>query len=455
MSSPAQSRFFLDHACIDFTSQGELTLSGRTASSLLEEFGSPLVVMLEDVIRANCREYRKRLSIYPQSRIYYASKAFLCLGMCQILKEEGLGIDVVSAGELYTALKAGMEPQNITMHGNAKSPDEIEMAVGAGVGRIGIDKLDEIQLIAQAAAARGMVQEVLLRISPGVRPSTHEYVQTGQEDSKFGFNMAGGAALEAARSIQAQPSLRLVGIHCHIGSQILDGSPFRVAARAMLEFYALLKRELGAPLTELNLGGGLGIRYQPEQHPPLVAQHYEVLCDTVLSICQELGLEPPVLCDEPGRSIVGEAGVTLYTARSIKKIEGVRNYVGVDGGMTDNPRFALYGARHYALNASRAGWQQTAEAAALPEGAGLWAIAGKCCETGDMLIKDQPLAEPKAGDVIAMFCTGAYTYSMASNYNRVPKPAVILSGDHGQAVLIRRETPEDVAKLDELPAWLM
>ncbi len=454
MSDQSPTHFFLDHACIGFTAEGELTLSGRRASELLEEFGSPLVVMLENVIRANCREYRKRLSIYPRSKVYYASKAFMCKGMCRLLQQEGLGIDVVSAGELHTALSAGMDPEMITLHGNAKSPTEIEMAVAARVGRIAIDKLDEIQLIADSARAAGIVQKVLLRISPGVKPSTHEYVQTGQEDSKFGFNLAGGAALEAARSIQAQPDMQLVGIHCHIGSQILDGGPFRVAARAMLEFYAQVQREIGAPLSELNLGGGLGIRYQPEQHPPLIAQHYEVLCDTILSICAELEIEPPVLCDEPGRSIVGEAGVSLYTARSIKKIEGVRNYVGVDGGMTDNPRFALYGARHYAINASRGGWQQTDLAAALPGSSGLWTIAGKCCETGDMLLKDQPMAEPKAGDVIAMFCTGAYTYSMASNYNRVPRPAVILSGDHGQAVLIRRETPEDVAKLDELPAWL-
>ncbi|MCC7479709.1 diaminopimelate decarboxylase [bacterium] len=454
MSANSPQGFFLDHACISFSAEGELQLSGRPVSELLAEFGSPLVVMLENVIRANCREFRKRLEIYPRSRVYFASKAFMCKGMCRLLQQEGLGIDVVSSGELYTALSAGMDPQQITLHGNAKSPDEIEMAVNSRIGRIAIDKLDEIQLIAEAARRQGLRQKVLLRVSPGVKPSTHEYVQTGQEDSKFGFNLADGAALEAARSIHAQPDLELVGIHCHIGSQILDGGPFRVAARAMLEFYALVQREIGAPLDELNLGGGLGIRYQPEQHPPLIAQHYEVLCDTIISICRELEIEPPVLCDEPGRSIVGEAGITLYTARSIKKIPGVRNYVGVDGGMTDNPRFALYSARHYAINASRGGWQQTQAAAKLPDNEGLWSIAGKCCETGDMLLRDQPMAEPKAGDIIAMFCTGAYTYSMASNYNRVPRPAVVLSGDNGQAVLIRRETPEDVAERDMLPAWL-
>ena len=444
MDSTTESNYPLGGE-IQLDEQGELLLSGHSASGLIARFGSPLVVLLEEVIRRNCREYRRHLESYPRSRVYYAGKAFLTTGFCRLLEQEGLGLDVVSAGELHTALCAKFPPADILLHGNAKGEGELKRAIEAGVGRIAIDNFAEIEVLERLTSELDKTIKVLLRLAPGVRPETHEYVQTGQVDSKFGFNMAGGAAEEAVRRVLAVPALELVGLHCHIGSQILDLAPFEVAAKAMMEFYARMKNTLGAPLDELNLGGGLGIRYQAGDNPPSIAEHLERLCRTVLDAAREQKVEPPVLIDEPGRSIVGEAGVTLYTVQGVKRIPGVRNYASVDGGMTDNPRYALYQARHPVLLANRAGEQADDEP---------WSISGKCCETGDMLIHDAMLPALQPGDLIAMFCTGAYTYSMASNYNRVPRPAVVLVGPGRASLLARRETPEDVARLDQIPDWL-
>jgi diaminopimelate decarboxylase len=445
------SSFFLDHDSIGFSSSGELTLAGRTATSLVAEFGSPLVVILEDVIRGNCRRYKSRFGNYPRSRIYYASKALLTKGVCRLLQQEELGIDVVSSGELHTALSAGVPAANIVMHGNAKTQAELDMAVQAGVGRIVVDNFADIARLARMTAG-GRQIDLHLRIAPGIKPDTHKYIQTGQVDSKFGFNLiTEGDMPDAALAVQEivrQPGLNLVGLHCHIGSQIMDEGSFKAAARVMMEFYARARHEFGAPLDELNIGGGIAIRYQPGDTPPSIEYHLSDLTQELLRLSGELGVEPPVLCDEPGRSIIGEAGVTLYTVQSTKRIPGVRNYAGLDGGMTDNPRFALYGARHYALRANNA-----------PESGGAigdetWSLSGKCCETGDMLIHDTPMPALEPGDIVAMFSTGAYTYSMASNYNRVPRPAVVLAGSRGVGLLARRETPEDTARLDEFPEWL-
>lgn len=443
------SGFFLDHPSIEFAPSGELMLAGRPVSQLIAEFGSPLVVILEDVIRANCRRYKSRFGSYPRSRIYYASKALLTKGLCRLLVEEGLGIDVVSAGELHTALSAGIPPESIVMHGNAKTDAELRLAVEAGVGRIVVDNYADIERL---GAMTDKTIHLHLRIAPGIKPDTHKYIQTGQVDSKFGFNLVseGGEpdAYLAAQQIKQYPHLRLVGLHCHIGSQIMDEGSFQAAARVMMQFYARLVHELELPMDELNIGGGIAIRYQPGDAPPSIEYHLQDLTQELQRLSEELNVEPPVLCDEPGRSIIGEAGVTLYTVQSVKHIPGVRNYAGLDGGMTDNPRYALYQARHYAMRASEA-----------PEARGelgyeSWSLSGKCCETGDMLIHDTPLPALKPGDIVAMFSTGAYTYSMASNYNRVPRPAVVLAGSSGVALLARRETPEDTARLDEVPAWL-
>jgi diaminopimelate decarboxylase len=280
------------------------------------------------------------------------------------------------------------------------------------------------------------------RIAPGIRPDTHEYVQTGQQDSKFGFNLAGGAARDAALRLGDSPESGWSG-YLHIGSQLFDLAPFSAAAVQLLTLYAELQRA-GLPLDELNIGGGLGVQYSLDAAAPDIEAHVGRLAATVLETCERLGIEPPVLCDEPGRSIIAAAGVTLYRVESTKRIPRIRNYVGVDGGMTDNPRFALYGARHHCLLANRAG----------EPAAGRWAVAGKCCESGDMLAVDVELPAPRPGDLLALFTTGAYTYSMASNYNRVARPAVVLAGGGGHGLLCRRETAEDLRRLDEIPAWL-
>jgi len=437
------SEHFIPGDGIAISAGGALTLAGHRASELAARFGTPLLVLLEDAIRANCREYHKRIEVYPRSRIYYASKALLTTAICRLMQQENMDLDVVSAGELHTALAAGFPPQRLLMHGNAKTADELALALDSGVGRIAIDNLDEIALLGSLASARGRRQPVLVRITPGVKPATHAYVQTGQVDSKFGFNLEGGAALDAVHSVLAQPALQLVGLHCHIGSQIFDLGAYALAARRMLEFYAEVQR-LGAPLDELNIGGGLGVAYGPEDAAPSVAEHMQHLSAVVLECCAELGIAPPVLCDEPGRSIIASAGVSLYTVQSVKRIPGVRNYASVDGGMTDNPRYALYGARHYVMLAERA--HEPAD--------GLWSISGKCCESGDMLIKDTPLPAPRRGDLLALLNTGAYTYSMASNYNRVARPAVVLVSADRAELICRRETPEDLLRLDVMPEWL-
>ena len=420
---------------------GVMRLAGHDVRTLLDRFGSPLVVMLEEVIRANCRAYMQEMNKYPRARVYYAAKAFLTTGFCRLIEEEGLGLDVVSGGELFTALEAGFPPDRILFHGNAKIRDELSMALRAGVGRIVIDNLDEIGRLAGVAEELDRRADVLIRVTPGIKPHTHRYVQTGQVDSKFGFNLEGGVAEDAVRRVLSSERLELVGLHCHIGSQIFAIKPFAIAARAMMEFYAWAKKDLGASLDELNLGGGLGVRYTPDDYPPSVEEHLSAMRSAVLDAAGELGVEPPVLCDEPGRSIVGRAGVTLYTVQSVKRIEGLRNYVSVDGGMTDNPRYALYGARHQVVAADRLG-----ESAPL-----LWSVSGRCCESGDMLQSDVPLPEMKAGDILAVLSTGAYTYSMASHYNRVPKPAVVLVAPGRAELLAARETLEDLIRLDRIP----
>lgn len=418
-------------------------LAGHSASALAAEYGTPLIVLLEDVIRQNCREYHKRIELYPRSRVYYASKALLTTAVCRLMQQERMGLDVVSAGELETALAAGFPPHEILMHGNAKGENELRLALQSGVGRIVIDNLDEILLLNRLALEQGLCAKVMVRITPGVKPHTHEYVQTGQVDSKFGFNLEGGAALAAVKLALECTALELVGLHCHIGSQIFDLGAFTLTIKRMLQFYADVQRR-GAPLDELNIGGGLGVAYGPEDAAPTVDEHIRLLVETVISTCAELGIPLPVLCDEPGRSIIASAGVTLYTVQSVKHIAGVRNYVSVDGGMTDNPRFALYGARHYTLLAQRA----------FDAPDGLWSVSGKCCESGDMLIKDVALPSPHAGELLVQFATGAYTYSMASNYNRVARPAVVLVSPGRTGLIARRETPEDLLRLDVIPDWL-
>jgi len=420
---------------------GHLTVGGVDALELVREYGTPLHVLDEDRLRGNCREYRDLLGrAYPNSRVLFASKA-LCVGAtCQIARQEGLGIDVASGGEIYTARRAGIPAGDLVFHGNNKTPDEIAYALREQVGRFVVDNEDELSLLDDLTARTGTTADILLRITPGIEPHTHRAIQTGGVDSKFGFGLADGAAYRAAARAAALTWVRLRGLHAHIGSQVLDLEPFRLAAAALVEFAARLRDDLDVTTEELNLGGGLGIRYLASDEPPSKAAYIRALTDTVRAKVEEHRLAPPRIFIEPGRSIVGDAGVTLYTVGGVKAIPGVRTYVSVDGGMYENPRPALYGAKYEAVSAADplAGPLQTV------------AVAGRCCESGDVLIWEARLPEVRRGDILAVFSTGAYTYSMAGNYNRFPRPAVVLAGGGRARVIVEREGYDDLVRKDVL-----
>lgn len=426
--------------------KGHLLVGGCDAVELARLYGTPLYVLDEGRVRARCREYTEALKeAYPKGLIVYAGKALMTMGLCRIIAEEGLGLDVVSGGELYTALKAGFPAERIFFHGNNKSDEELALAVDAGVGRVVIDNLGELERLEAAAASRGKAVSVLLRVTPGVLVDSHSYVQTGQLGSKFGLPIADGAALAAARRAAASPWLRLAGYHCHIGSQVIDLSPYDLAVDAMASFMAQAQRETGVAAQQLNMGGGLGILYHDETDVPTPAQFVSRIAGRVLARMKEHGLPVPELLFEPGRSIVGPAGVTLYTIGFVKRIKGMRTYAFVDGGMGDNPRVALYGTRYHAVIANKMNHPVADEPVA---------VAGKYCESGDVLIEALRAPEPAPGDILAITETGAYNYSMASNYNRLPRPAMVLVRDGMHATLIERETYEDLVRHDVLPPWL-
>ena len=370
--------------------------------------------------------------------ISYASKAFCCKAVCRIAEEEGLGLDVVSAGELYTAGAAGFPMEKVIFHGNNKTVQELTMALEYGVGRIVVDNLTELRTLDALAAAKGTAASVMLRVKPGIDAHTHSFIRTGQIDSKFGFALETGEALTAVKLALEAKNLRLIGLHCHIGSQIFDIEPFCHAVEVMLEFMGLICWETGAALPELNLGGGFGIRYIPENDPVAYDRYMEKVSKVVKSCCKKLGFPMPFILLEPGRSIVGAAGITLYRVGEVKTIPGVRTYVSVDGGMGDNPRYALYHADYTFTAAARAAEPKTQ----------VVTVAGKCCESGDLLGENVPLQEIVPGEILAVLATGAYNYSMASNYNRNPRPAVVLVGEKGTREIVRRESLEDLIRND-------
>lgn len=419
-----------------------LEIGGCDAVELAKEFGTPLYVMDELLIRENCRRYMNALQKnYPRGKIIFAGKAFLTLAMARLVDEEGLGLDVVSGGELYTSLKAGFPPQRLYFHGNNKSREELLEALQAGVGRIIADSLSELEELKELAKAMGKKAAVLLRLRPGIEAHTHDFIQTGQEDSKFGFSIFNGDALEAVEfCLTSGELLELKGFHCHIGSQIFQLEPFRLAAEVMVDFMSRVKEETGYIARELDMGGGLGIRYQKRDLPPSIEAFVENIATAVKKAAGERGLPLPELLLEPGRSITGEAGITLYRVGVIKDIPGIRRYISVDGGMMDNIRPALYQARYEAILGNRAS-DTPAEKVT---------IAGKACESGDILIRDIYLPPVKKGDLLAVFSTGAYCYTMASNYNRNPRPAVVFVRDGRARLVARRETYDDLISLDVL-----
>ena len=429
--------------------KNHLEIGGCDTVDLAAEFGTPLYVMDERLIRANCRAYRAAFEReYGPSAIAYASKAFIVTAMCRLADQEGLWLDVASAGELYTAKCAGFPMDCVLLHGNYKSRAELEMAVELGVKYAVADSFSEIALLDEIVSAAGKTQEIMLRCNPGVDPHTHRLIRTGQEDSKFGFNIKNGAAMEAVMLAKESRNLILRGVHCHVGSQLLDPTPFIEAAPVMVGFMRQILDETGIKLDVLDLGGGPGVRYLEEHNPPSIDDFARTASGAVLSAISEAGVEKPMLILEPGRSIAGEAGTTLYTVGPIKTVPvpedpGLRTYLAVDGGLSDNPRPALYDALYSAMIANKAGDEPTT----------VYTVSGKHCET-DMLISGIKLAEAQTGDILAVQTTGAYNHSMASNYNRFTRPAVVLVADGKADVVYRRETLDDLAKCDLMPERL-
>lgn len=422
------------------SAEGHLCIGGADTVQLAKTHGTPLYVMDENMIRENCRGYANVISEEYGGRglICFASKALSCMEMYRIVDSEGLGTDVISGGELYTALQAGMPAEKIVMHGNSKSNSELQMAVSHDVGRIVCDNLPELQRLDKIAGDAGKIVNVMLRIKPGIDAHTHDFVKTGQIDSKFGFALETGEALQAVKAASICPNLRLVGLHCHIGSQILDTEPFAEAARVMVRFMDQIRTEIGITLPELNLGGGPGIRYTEEDDPKPFSEIVRAILSALRDACTSVAYPEPFVLFEPGRSIVGGAGLTLYTVMAKKVIPNIRTYVLVDGGMCDNPRYALYHSRYEALIANKA--DQPCDERVT--------IGGKCCETGDLIGEDMPLQNAEVNDILAVLATGAYNYSMSSNYNRNPRAEIVMLKDGAARTVVKRETYDDIIRND-------
>ncbi|WP_163547728.1 diaminopimelate decarboxylase [Candidatus Frankia nodulisporulans] len=418
---------------------GVMSVGGVRVDALAAEFGTPAFVLDEADFRARATAWRQA---FVDCDVYYAGKAFLCRAFARWVDEEGLRLDVCTGGELAVARSVGFPAERLLFHGNNKSLGELRAAVEYRVGRIVVDSFVEIERLAAVAAAAGIRQRVLVRVTPGVEAHTHSYISTGQEDQKFGFSLAGGAAARAVAAVLAESGLELVGLHAHIGSQIFDTAGFGLAAHRMVGLLARIRDEHGVELPELDLGGGLGIAYTSEDAPLDVEEVAERLIALVGKECAALGLTVPRLGVEPGRALVGSSTVTLYEVGTVKELPGLRTYVSVDGGMSDNIRTALYDARYTARLVSRPGAATTQ----------VVTLVGRHCESGDVVAHDVPLpGDVRPGDLVAVPASGAYHRSMASNYNHVPRPPVIAVRDGAARVIVRRETEDDLLRLDVDP----
>lgn len=420
--------------------KGHLMLGGIDTVDLVKEYGTPLYVMEENTILTAMREYKASIEKFygGNGLICFASKAFSCKEMYRITMREGLGTDVVSGGELYTALSVGFPAEKICFHGNNKSDSELEYALKSKVGRIVVDNAEELERLSAMAAGMGIEAPVMFRIKPGVDAHTHSFVMTGQIDSKFGFALETGEAIEIIKKAVKTPNIRYVGIHCHIGSQIHELLPFTETAKIMMNFMGEVKKETGLDTEELNLGGGFGITYTDEDNRIEYPAYMEAVSEVIHNYAKELGIKLPFILMEPGRSIVGEAGTTLYTVGAVKNIPNIRTYVSVDGGMFDNPRYILYGSKYDFLLANKA----------CEPAVNRVTVAGKCCESGDLLGENVPLGDAKCGDIMAVFSTGAYNYSMSSNYNRNVIPPVVFVKDGKSRVVVKPQTYEDLVRND-------
>ncbi len=425
---------------LNVNEKGHLTVGGIDSVELAKEYGTPLFVMDEDLLRKNAVSFKNSIDKFygGNGLVCYASKAFCCKASCKIMKEENIGLDVVSGAELYTALSVDFPMEHICFHGNNKTYAELVMAVENGVGRIIVDNIYELETLNKIAEEKGVIAKIMYRIKPGIDAHTHDFVRTGQIDSKFGFALETGEAFDAVKKSLEYKNVELVGLHCHIGSQIFDIEPFELAAEVVLTLIAKVKNELGYEIRELNLGGGFGIKYTDDDTPVPYEDFMEKVSVRVKATCDKFGIKLPFILIEPGRSIAGPAGITLYTIGGIKEIPNIRTYVSIDGSMCDNPRYALYKSKYDIHNACNASAERK----------NFVTIAGKCCESGDLIGENMPIQDYKIGDVVAVLATGAYNYSMSSNYNRLPKPAVVAVKNGESRVIVKRETYEDVVRND-------
>lgn len=425
---------------IGINAAGNLTFAGKDTVEMAGKYGTPLYLMDENKIRSKCRVYKESMKKHfgGASMPLYASKALCFKRMYEIMREEGMGIDIVSSGELYTAVKAGFPLENAYFHGNNKTDRDIEFAMGNGIGYFVADNQEELEAIEAEASKRGKVQKILLRITPGIDPHTHKAIVTGNIDSKFGSAIGTGQAKEIVGCALSKEHIRLCGFHCHIGSQIFEPDPFIDAAGIMLDFIADMKSFYGYEADKLNLGGGFGVRYLAKDPEVDYDANIRAIAEVIKKKCSELGVKMPDILMEPGRSIVADAGMTLYTVGSVKQITGFKNYVSVDGGMPDNPRYALYESPYTVITANKA-----SEKADF-----ICSVAGRCCESGDLIQENISLQRPERGDVLAVLTTGAYNYSMASNYNRIPRPPVIMIDGDNDYTAVRRESFENLTEND-------
>lgn len=416
-----------------------LYIGGISCLDLANKYSTPLYVFDEDLIRENCREYRKYFKVEENNnKVAYAGKAFLTLYMCNLIKEENLCLDVVSGGELYTAHKANFPMENILFHGNNKTIDEIKMGIELGVGRFVVDNFYELDIIEEICKGKNKIQEIYFRITPGIEAHTHDYIKTGQIDSKFGFALINGDLYEAIEKLSEYKNIKLVGLHAHIGSQIFDIEPFMDEVDIMIDLIKEIKDKFDIDLKEIDLGGGIGVYYTKEDKPKTIKEFCEAIINRAEIKCKEIGIEVPTLIIEPGRSISANAGSTLYTIGSIKDIKNVRTYVSVDGGMTDNIRPSLYKAGYECSIVNKMKYEKVNNVT----------VAGKCCESGDILITHANIMDIESGDILITASTGAYGYSMASNYNKIPKPAVVMVSNGESNLVCKRQTYDELLELE-------
>lgn len=439
MNAKAVPRLSLFPLTAEISKQGHLCIGGCDVVNLANEFGTPLYVFDEATLRRRCREFKDEFSGgYPDTLVIYASKACLNRALALIFKEEGLGLDVVSGGELSIARSVDFPFDKVYLHGNNKTSEELNLALDWDVGRIVVDNFYELGLLNELAGKRGIKQHVLLRLTPGVDPHTHQHTTTGTIESKFGFPLATGQAEEAVNEALSAPNLNLLGFHFHLGSPVSEIQPYELAMELVLRFAREMGDRFGFDLSELDIGGGFGVPYTLDSQAPTIADYAGALTAGLTGLISALGLSRPRLVIEPGRAIVGQAGVALYRVGAIKEIPGIKKYVCVDGGISDNIRPALYGANYEALVANKGLEAET----------DVVTVAGKLCQSGDILVRDISLASAEPGDIIAIPVCGAYSIPMSSNYNAMPRPAVIMVKEGQTRLIRRRETYEDLMNRD-------